>query len=47
MSMTDDRIASIFRMLSMDARMAFIAFTDAESASLLIGGVDGLLELFT
>lgn len=27
--------------------MAFIAATDGDSASFVIGGVDGLLELFT
>lgn len=38
---------SMLRMLSMDARIAFIAFMDKDSVSLVIGGVDGLLELLT
>lgn len=45
--MTEDRMASMLRMLSIEALIAFIAATDEDRVSLLIGGVDGLLELFT
>lgn len=47
MSMTEERIASMLRMLSMEARIAFMAFTEADNVSFVIGGVDGLLELLT
>lgn len=46
MSMTLDLIASMFLMLSMLARIAFMAAAWAERASFVIGGVDGL-ELLT
>lgn len=45
-SITEDLTASIFLILSI-ARIAFIALTDAERVSLVIGGVEGLLELLT
>lgn len=47
MSITDDRIASIFLILSMEALIAFMAFIDADNVSFVIGGVEGLLLLFT
>lgn len=47
MSITEFRTASMFLMLSMEARIAFMAFIDADSVSDLMGGVDGLLLLFT
>jgi hypothetical protein len=47
MSITEERIASMLLMLSMEARIAFIAFIDADRVSLVMGGVEGLLLLFT
>lgn len=47
MSITDDLMASILLMLSIEALIAFMAFTDADKVSFVIGGVDGLDELFT
>lgn len=45
--MTDDLMASMFLMLSIEARMAFMALTEADRVSLVIGGVDGFDELLT
>lgn len=47
MSITEFRTASMFLILSMEARIAFMAFIDADNVSLVMGGVDGLLLLFT
>lgn len=47
MSITEFLMTSML-LMSMLARIAFMALTESDdSASLVIGGVDGLLELFT